>query len=92
MSKEQTWRKRILAFERSGLSAVAWCRRTNVPLSSLGRWRSRLAASTEPSLLPILMEVPAAAAVVEISVGRVQVRVPSSVDADWLIRLILGMG
>lgn len=92
MSRERLWRKRVEAFERSGLTQSAWCRRHGVALSSLGRWRARLQATTtaQPGLVPIVVDAPRAVQV-EIVFGPVQVRVPTMVDADWLARLVRGL-
>ena len=90
MSKDRLWRKRVEAFERSGLTQSAWCRRHGVALSSLGRWRARLQETAQPGLVPIVVDAPRAVQV-EIVFGPVQVRVPTMVDADWLARLVRGL-
>jgi hypothetical protein len=90
MSKETIWTKRLRAFERSGLSRRAWCAREKVPLSTLDYWRLRL-RRTAAALVPVVVDAAPAAAMIEIAVGGAQLRMPASVDADWLCRVLRGL-
>ncbi len=48
---ETQWRQILRQYERSGLSAAAFCRRQSLTLSSLRRWQKKLGAES-PSITP----------------------------------------
>ena len=56
------WTGHIKGWQRSGLSQDAYCRRHDLPLSSLRYWRSRLAkqSSSTPSTPVTIVPVPLA--------------------------------
>ena len=92
MSKEKQWAKRMRAFERSGLSRWAWCAREKVPLSTLDYWRMRLRRRDAGSaLVPVVVDAAPRAERIEIALGDVQLRLPTTVDAEWLCRLLRGL-
>lgn len=101
MAKQVVWRKRVLAFERSGLTRRAWCEGAGVAVATLDYWRSRLRASADRStqaLVPIVVsDVPTAgirstSGVVEIDLGGgLRLRADAQVNAQWLATLLRGL-
>ena len=92
MSKEKVWAKRTRAFERSGLSRRVWCAREKVPLSTLDYWRRRLRQRDVASaLVPVVVDAAPRAERVEISLGDVELRLPTTVDTAWLCSLLRGL-
>lgn len=93
MSKAAMWRKRVEAFEASGLSRRDWCVRHRVALSSLDYWRRRVReAGSVPleAMVPIVVDGPTRGAI-EIAVEGARIRLPSEVDAEWLCRVLRGL-
>jgi hypothetical protein len=70
----RSWRKRIAAQRRSGLSALAFCSQEGVSPKSFYAWRQRLRKKKEvvrpPLFLPI--ELPASA----LSAGGIRIELP----------------
>ena len=62
----KTWAKIVQRFESSGLAGTVFCQREGLALSSLQRWRQRLAS---PSAVPFVELVPPAATVPASSSG-----------------------
>jgi hypothetical protein len=101
LAKQVHWRKRVLAFERSGLTRVAWCGREGVATATLDYWRRRCRAAAEGSeraLIPIMVsEARGAEAVgvcgtLEIDIGGgVRLRADAQVSAQWLSSLLRGL-
>ena len=100
---EEEARRHVAAFERSGLSLVAFCERLGVSPQRMYYWRARLGGSSGTSSvpqLPQLVEValrpaPTAAAaagqiVLEFPSGHV-VRVPAAVGLAEVLRAV-GLG
>jgi len=50
---EQQWREILEQFEASGLSSRAFCRREQLVVSSLQRWRSRLSRVPAPQFVQL---------------------------------------
>lgn len=100
-AKQALWRKRVLAFERSGLTRRAWCSRVGVAVSTLDYWRSRIGACAEGSgqaLVPIVVsEVLTAttrntSGAVEIELGGgLRLRTDTQTDTQWLAALLRGL-
>ena len=98
LAKQAQWRKRVSAFERSGLTRKAWCLRKGVAVASLDYWRARLRDLSKPgqALVPIVVsEAPVdgagrcGAGTVEIDVGGgVRLRADARVDAQWLASVL----
>jgi hypothetical protein len=93
-SKRSVWSKRVVAFERSGLSRRAWCAARGLSVGSLDAWRYRLRREASGGLVPVVVtgapQEPAST--IEVSCGAVVVRLPASVDAAWLAALVRGLG
>lgn len=101
-SKQSEWRKRVMAFERSGLTRGAWCQSAGVAVATLDYWRSRLRASegiVDQSLVPILVadapvsdRVQCGAGSVEIDLlGGLRLRADARVDVRWLVSVLRGL-
>lgn len=102
LAKQARWHKRVLAFERSGLTRVVWCAREGVATATLDYWRRRCRALAEESgraLIPIMVSDAGAAVVagagtglleIEIS-GGVRLRADARVDAQWLASVLRGL-
>ena len=101
----ERWRTTFAMWRSSGLSVAAFCRSRDLNLSSFYRWRkilddlARPAESlprSEPDSLPCPSFVPVRVipdAVIEVILpSGVQLRVPLSVDAPQLARLVLALG
>jgi transposase len=102
VAKQAHWRKRVLAFERSGLTRRAWCAQEGVAAATLDYWRARirnLAERSDQSLVPIVVSQapktqarPAAASAVEIDLGGgLRLRADAQVDAQWLANVLRGL-
>jgi len=101
LAKQALWRKRVLAFERSGLSRRAWCARAGVAVSTLDYWRIRLgdsAGGCEQALVPIVVSGEpsatgrGAAGAIEIDFGGgLRLRADADVDTRWLAALLRGL-
>jgi hypothetical protein len=105
LSKRAQWHKRVLAFERSGLTRKAWCAQAGVAVATLDYWRSRLRNGGDGSvqaLVPIVVsDAPvdgarcsgAGTGVLEIEVGGggVRLRANARVDAQWLASVLRGL-
>lgn len=100
--KQAIWSRRVLSFERSGLTRVAWCRREGVSAASLDYWRRRVRAVVDESgraLVPIMVSDACAAesavvraGVLEIEVGGdVRLRADARLDAQWLASVLRGL-
>lgn len=89
-AKAKLWVKRMRAFERSGLSRRAWCEQEDVPLSTLDYWRRRL-RDAEPTLVPVVVNESPVPARIEVAVGNVHLRLPTSIDATWLNSVLRGL-
>lgn len=95
------WRKRVLAFERSGLTRAAWCAREGVATATLDYWRRRCRTEvdgSERALIPIMVsEARGAEAVdvggtLEIDIGGgVRLRADAQVSAQWLSSVLRGL-
>lgn len=101
-SKQSQWRKRVMAFERSGLTRGAWCRSEGVAVATLDYWRSRLRAmegTFEQALVPILVadapvsdRVQCGAGLVEINLlGGMRLRADAQLDVQWLVSVLGGL-
>lgn len=102
MAKQAQWRKRVSAFERSGLTRKVWCLRAGVAVATLDYWRSRLRDAGDGSgqaLVPIVVSdrpiVDArlvGAGTIEIDTGGgVRIRANAQVDAQWLVSVLRGL-
>jgi transposase len=98
---EDLWRQRFQRFERSGLSALAFCAKEGVSAPSFYAWRQRLrqhtagqddapAGPAEPDarLVPVHL-LPAAAPVEVVLPGGLVLRLTSGCDLDF-VRLLVG--
>ena len=63
-----------------------------MPLSTLDYWRIRLRRRDAASpLVPVVVDAAPQVERIEIALGDVQLRLPSSVDTDWLCRVLRGL-
>ena len=99
-AKQALWSKRVLAFERSGLTRRVWCARAGVAVPTLDYWRSRfgdLARGSEQVLVPVVVSAPStmgrsAAGAIEIDLGGgLHLRADMQVDTGWLAALLRGL-
>lgn len=95
---ERAWRSRVRAFERSGLTQVAWCRRHGVPMSSFGRWRARFRKEAEiaqtSALVPIVVREPdpgSTGCSLIVTVGSLRLVANGQLDSNWLVRVLRGL-
>ena len=101
LAKQAQWRKRVLAFERSGLTRKAWCLGAGVEVATLDYWRRRLRDVSRPeqALVPIVVSgAPedgarlSGAGAVEIDLGGgVRLRADAQVNAQWLASVLRGL-
>lgn len=100
LAKQELWRKRVLAFERSGLRRKAWCSRAGVAVATLDYWRARLRDLAEPgrALVPIVVaDRPTVVdcgpgGVLEVELGSgLRLRADARVDAQWLASVLRGL-
>lgn len=86
------WSKRVAAFVRSGQSRRVWCAAHGVSVGSLDAWRYRLQREVASGLVPVVVAEPApSTAMIELSSGRVTLRLPPGTDAAWLAALVRGL-
>jgi hypothetical protein len=101
-TKRAQWRKRVLAFERSGLTRTAWCAREGVAKATLDYWRGRsrtVLEGCETALIPIIVSdansaeaIGTDAGVLEIDMGGgVRLRADAKVNAQWLACVLRGL-
>ncbi len=102
VAKQAQWRKRVSAFEQSGLTRKAWCARAGVAVATLDYWRTRLrggGAGSVQALVPIVVsDEPALSArcagagTIEIDLGGgVRLRADAQVNAQWLASVLRGL-
>ena len=101
---QDLWRQRFLRFERSGLSALAFCAKEGVSTPSFYAWRRRLShPPAEPVVRPALPPADAArlvpvhvlsgAAPVEILLpGGIVLRLAPGCDPDFVRELVEALG
>lgn len=86
VSKAEFWSSHMAAWERSGLTQAAYCRRHVLSLPSFGYWRRVLGrlpvVRTSPALVPILVGEP------EAVVEAIEVRLPNGLQ----VQVPVGMG
>ena len=96
MAKRKTeafWTQHVAAFEASGASRAAYCRRHALNYWTFDGWRRRLQCRVPAqALVPLMVESagpvrPAEAIELRVD-GRVSVTVPTSVDPVWLGQLL----
>jgi transposase len=92
-SLEDLWRQRLLRFERSGLSAVAFCAKEGVSPPSFYAWRRRLQPPAEQAahLVPVRL-LPAAAPVEMLLPGGIVLRLAPGCDLDFVRSLVAALG
>ncbi len=81
------WEQRVIAWRASGQSARAWCREQGISPKTFGYWCRRLSAVSV--IVPVVLapgHAPSVIAPVEISVGRMTVRLPVTLPDDALSR------
>jgi len=94
-SKEE-WLAIIGKFQQSGLSNAEFCRQEGLcPKYFSGRRRAlKPKVPSAPSrgvFVPAVFESPKPAALIELSIGDVQLKVPTSVETSWLVSLVNGL-
>ncbi|MDP3293175.1 MAG: hypothetical protein Q8M37_00380 [Nevskia sp.] len=98
-SKEALWTRRVRAFEASGQTRVAYCRRHGLAVHSLDYWRRRLSSSplsesaAVPAFVPLQVrsvEPPAEALLLECA-GGARLRLPRDCDPWWLAQVLSGL-
>jgi hypothetical protein len=90
---EDLWRQRLQRFERSDLSAVAFCAKEGVSVPSFYAWRRRLQPSAPQTarLVPVRL-FPAAAPVELLLPGGIVLRLPPGCDLDFVRTLVATLG
>ncbi len=96
--KQRIWSQRVAAWARSGLSRRAWCAAHGVNTHTFDYWRRRVEGPRAQSrkrgsqaLVPIVIGEDAAtvpAAMELVLGGGMALRLPTSIDATWLARLV----
>ena len=86
-------RAMLSAFARSGLSAAAFAKSRGVSAQRLRYWTRHLAEEARVEFLPVSLPVPIPphAAVIEIAVGDVVVRVREGLDVEHVARLVVAL-
>lgn len=80
---DEQWQALFDDFERSGLSAAAFCRERDLPAPYFRtKYRQRSNRGGEVAFTKVQVATPSAA--VSILVGDVQIRCDASVPSDWL--------
>lgn len=92
LHKEQEWRRRLREWQRSGLSAAAFCRRYGLAEKYLYRWRRIIAErdAEQAAFIPVHVLAESASQdtlEVLLTSGR-RLRVPSGFDAATLRQLL----
>ena len=95
---EERWRAQVAAWARSGLSCKAFAAKVGVHPGTLAGWKSKLgrhqAAVQDPSVSfvevtqRLAVEAEIEAGVIELVVGRTQLRVRGRVEAEALRRVL----
>jgi len=88
------WRQRLQRFERSGLSAVAFCAKEGVSVPSFYAWRRRLLRppiETAARLVPVRL-FPAAAPVEILLPDGLVLRLAAGCDLDFVRALVATLG
>lgn len=83
---EAEWRSLFERFEKSGLSLVAFCRRTKLSRNSFLKWRRRLAGAPRPAPAFVEWVAPPSAkaeAVEECGAGEFELSLPGGVVLRW---------
>ena len=90
---EDLWRRRIQRFERSGLSALAFCAKEGVSAPSFYAWRRRLQPPVEQAarLVPVHL-LPTAAPVEVLLPGGLVLRLTPGCDLDFVRTLVARLG
>ena len=84
---DEQWRSLFEDFERSGVSAAAFCRERGLPAPYFRtKYRERSSRDSNNVFAKVQVATPGAA--VNISIGDVHLRCDASVPIDWLARLI----
>jgi hypothetical protein len=104
LALQDLWRQRLLRFERSGLSAVAFCAKEGVSTPSFYAWRRRLchppaepvvhpavAPAAAARLVPVQV-LPAAAPVEILLPGGIVLRLAPGCDPDFVRELVEALG
>lgn len=90
--KQVFWQKHLRAWESSGVTQVAYCRRHRLSLANFGYWRKRDSKSTvtAPAIIPVVRE-PVIAGVQLRSPGGWQIALPSSPAITELCTLLAAL-
>ena len=89
---EDLWRHRLERFERSGLSALAFCDREGVSVPSFYAWRRRLQPSAEQAARLVSVRLFPAAPVEMLLPGGIVLRLPPGCDLDFVRSLVATLG
>ena len=84
---DEQWQSLFEDFERSGVSAAAFCRERGLPAPYFRtKYRERSSRDSKNAFAKVQVVTPPAA--VNISISDVQIRCHASVPSDWLAALI----
>ena len=94
LQKEQEWRRRLRDWQRSGLSAAAFCRRYGLAEKYLYRWRRILAkrAAEQATFVPVRLlteNIAQDGALELVLAGGRRLRVAKGFDAATLRQLLV---